>query len=325
MGEPLNQGDAPTRPAADRIPIVAGPTAVGKTAASITLAETLSAEIISADSRQIYKEFTIGTASPSQQEIEAVPHHFVKEISIGEPYSAGIFANKVASVIDNIHSRGKNVVVSGGSTLYVHALMEGFADIPEVDARVRAELNQRLQNEGSAVLFNELSTLDPVFAKTLDPTKSQRIIRGLEVWYGTGKMLSSFHAKPTVKSDQFQLFVLFRDRQELYARIDSRVDQMIEEGLVEELRGILNTHPDLEDNAFRTIGYQELLPFLLGSGNDSGGLQQAIDLIKRNSRRYAKRQLTWYKQYPDAIWIDVSTSNAVDVMLETLAQARPID
>lgn len=304
------------------IPIIAGPTAVGKTATSIALAKELNAEIISADSRQVYKEFSIGTASPTNAEMAMVPHHFVKEISIGEPYSAGIFARNVSDVIDSIYARGKNIVISGGSTLYVHALLEGLSDIPEIDPDVRIKLNNRLQKEGSQTLFNELEHVDPVFSSTLDATKSQRIIRGLEVWYGTGQQLSTFHAKPLLKPDQFRLFVLYRDRKELYDRINLRVDQMIEEGFIDEVKTILQSNPDLNDNAFRTIGYQELLPVLADNASldteGSEALSKAVELIKRNSRRYAKRQLTWYKQYHEAVWIDVTKSDAEKIILEAI-------
>jgi tRNA dimethylallyltransferase len=300
----------PARP----IPIVAGPTAVGKTATSIALAKSLDAEIISADSRQIYREFSIGTACPTAAQLSVVRHHFVHEIAIGTAYSAGVFANDVGAVAKDISERGKNIVVSGGSTLYIHALLHGLSDIPKVEPHVRAELNRRLEVEGSVRMYDELLLVDPVFAQTLDPTKSQRIIRGLEVFIGTGKPISSFHGSPPLQDHLFQLFVLHRERKQLYQRIDDRVDQMISEGLVDELKGILATSPNLADNAFRTIGYQELIPHLLGKTS----LDEAVSLIKRNSRRYAKRQLTWFKRYPGAIWIDVDTEEAVNVVLSTL-------
>ncbi len=296
------------------IPIIAGPTSVGKTATSVALAELLDAEIISADSRQIYREFSIGTACPTPAQLSQVRHHFVHEISIGQAYSAGIFANGVGTVATVILERGKKILVTGGSTLYIHSLLHGLSDIPKVEPDIRAELNRCLEAEGSTLMYNELVLVDPVFAQTLDPTKSQRIIRGLEVFIGTGKPISSFHGSPPLQDHSFQLFVLHRERKQLYQQINDRVDQMISEGLVDELKGILATSPNLADNAFRTIGYQELIPHLLGKTS----LDEAVSLIKRNSRRYAKRQLTWFKRYPGAIWIDVDTEEAVNVVLSTL-------
>ncbi|MDG1754971.1 MAG: tRNA (adenosine(37)-N6)-dimethylallyltransferase MiaA [Rhodothermales bacterium] len=293
------------------IPIIAGPTAVGKTETSLRVAEALNAEIISADSRQVYREFSIGTASPTKEDCARVNHHFVREINIGDSFSAGIFAAQVASRILDIQSRKKSILVSGGSTLYVYALTHGLADIPAVDPQIRETLNVRLQHEGPQVLFSELDQADPTFAATLDPSKSQRIVRGLEVFIGTGKPLSYFHTSSPLSGVPTRLFVLYRPREVLYERINARVDQMMRDGLVEEVRTILEGNPDLTDNAFRTIGYQELIPAIRGEYSED----RAIELIKRNSRRYAKRQLTWYKRYDEAIWINVDESNSYDEIL----------
>jgi tRNA dimethylallyltransferase len=293
------------------IPIIAGPTAVGKTETSLRVAEALNAEIISADSRQVYREFSIGTASPTKEDCARVNHHFVREINIGDSFSAGIFAAQVASRILDIQSRKKSILVSGGSTLYVYALTHGLADIPAVDPQIRETLNVRLQHEGAQVLFSELDQADPTFAATLDPSKSQRIVRGLEVFIGTGKPLSYFHTSSPLSGVPTRLFVLYRPREVLYERINARVDQMMRDGLVEEVRTILEGNPDLTDNAFRTIGYQELIPAIRGEYSED----RAIELIKRNSRRYAKRQLTWYKRYDEAIWINVDESNSYDEIL----------
>ena len=293
------------------IPIIAGPTAVGKTETSLRVAEALNAEIISADSRQVYREFSIGTASPTKEDCARVNHHFVREINIGDSFSAGIFAAQVASRILDIQSRKKSILVSGGSTLYVYALTHGLANIPAVDPQIRETLNVRLQHEGAQVLFSELDQADPTFAATLDPSKSQRIVRGLEVFIGTGKPLSYFHTSSPLSGVPTRLFVLYRPRKMLYERINARVDQMMRDGLVEEVRTILEGNPDLTDNAFRTIGYQELIPAIRGEYSED----RAIELIKRNSRRYAKRQLTWYKRYDEAIWINVDESNSYDEIL----------
>jgi tRNA dimethylallyltransferase len=172
----------------------------------------------------------------------------------------------------------------------------------------------RLQHEGAQVLFSELDQADPTFAATLDPSKSQRIVRGLEVFIGTGKPLSHFHTSSPLSGVPTRLFVLYRPREMLYERINARVDQMMRDGLVEEVRTILEGNPDLTDNAFRTIGYQELIPAIRGEYSED----RAIELIKRNSRRYAKRQLTWYKRYDEAIWINVDESNSYDEILSAI-------
>lgn len=294
------------------IPVLAGPTAVGKTAISLELAEALGAEIASADSRQIYQDFCIGTARPTESELNRVRHHFVAELSIAEDFSAGRFAAAVSERIPAIQARGKNVVVTGGSTLYVHALIEGLSDIPQVDPAIRERLNRRLEDEGVLPLHGELLAVDPEFAATLDSSKSQRIIRGLEVYEGTKQPLSSFHTPPPLPDQDFRLFVLHRPRQLLYERIDQRVDIMMSEGLLAEMEQLVASGADLSGNAFRTIGYQELIPAIKGEYT----LDEAVRLIKRNSRRYAKRQLTWYKRYPEAKWIDVGQRLASEIAEE---------
>ncbi|NQV72536.1 tRNA (adenosine(37)-N6)-dimethylallyltransferase MiaA [bacterium] len=288
------------------IPIIAGPTAVGKTSTSLRVAKEMNAEIISADSRQIYRDFGIVTAAPTAAELASVPHHLIQEIDLSEPYSAGMFANRVEPIVEDLQNRNMGAVVTGGSTLYVHALIEGLSDIPKVKESIRLELNARLEREGPGEMYRELLQVDPTFAATLDATKSQRIIRGLEVFNGTGHPLSSFHAPPPLSNFDFRLFVLFRERSELYKRIDQRVDEMVREGLLEEVSRIYRENAQNDFNSLKTIGYQELVPHLKGEIS----LRDAIELMKRNSRRYAKRQLTWYGRYKSATWIDVDGTDA---------------
>lgn len=295
------------------IPVIAGPTAVGKTSLSVALALEMDAEIISADSRQIYAPFRIGTARPTDSEMRGVHHHLMGELPLDAPYSAGLFADKARSIVPDIQSRGKGVVVVGGSTLYVHALIEGLSDIPPVDSGIRDVLNRELQERGSEVLHAELLNIDPVFAATLDATKSQRVLRGLEVFRGTGKPLSHFHTPPPLPGQDYQLFVLHTDRKTLYKRIDQRVDAMLTDGLVEELTAAWEATPDPTLNAWRTIGYQELVPWMLGERS----FEEAVRLLKRNSRRYAKRQLTWYRRYKEVIWMDTSKL-AIDEQVKTV-------
>ncbi|HET6569322.1 MAG TPA: tRNA (adenosine(37)-N6)-dimethylallyltransferase MiaA, partial [Rhodothermales bacterium] len=272
-------------------PVLAGPTGVGKTELSLYLAKELHAEIISADSRQIYRELTVGTAKPTHAELEEVPHHFIDELSLGEGFSAGAFARAATVRIQEIRERGRIPLVVGGSTLYLHALQGGLADIPTVEADIRAELQNRLVTEGSERLHAELRRVDPVSAASMDASKSQRIVRALEVYYGTGKPLSHYFAVAPLPATRFRTFVLNRDRSELYERIDARVDAMLEGGLLEEVQNLLTQGFSPNLNALRTIGYAEPIRYLRGEISRA----EMVRLLKRNSRRYAKRQLTWFR------------------------------
>ena len=284
-----------------RIPIIAGPTGVGKTSVSLNVAESVGAEIVSCDSRQIFRQLSIGTAKATAEERARVKHHLIDELDLEDPYSAGIFANMAEKRITDILSRGLIPLVTGGSTLYLNALIFGLANIPQVDAEIRQRLNERIQTESSETLFEELAVVDPEFARTLDPTKSQRIVRGLEVHAGTGQPLSSFFSDHDPPQHEYELFVLTRDRSILYDRINRRIDQMIDNGLVEEVRGLVAAGATPAMDALQTVGYKEVVRFL----NDELEREEMIDLIKRNTRRYAKRQLTWFRRYDQATWIDL--------------------
>ena len=286
---------SPTGP----FPILTGPTAAGKTALSLALAERLNAEIISADSRQIYRELTIGTAKPEPDELARVPHHFIDELDLGTPFSAGAFAEQANARIREILGRGRLPLIVGGSTLYLHALQFGLADVPPVDPTLRPHLESRLADEGAQALFDELRYVDPASAATLDPTKSSRLVRALEVYHGTGRPLSAYHAEQEPPPFTFNVIVLNMDRKVLYARINRRVDLMLERGLVDEMRGLLERGIDPSLNALRTIGYQEPAAYLRGEID----YKEMVRLIKRNSRRYAKRQLTWMRRYPEFQWV----------------------
>lgn len=300
-----------------RIPILAGPTAVGKTSVAIRLAQELGAEIVSSDSRQIFRNLNIGTAKPSEEDLDRVRHHLIDELDLSEPYSAGIFSRMAEERIADIISRDHFPIVTGGSTLYLHALVSGLAEIPDVDEEVRRQLNERLQNEGSEILYEELLEVDPAFAGTLDATKSQRIVRGLEVYTGTGKPLSSFFADAAVPRFEYDLIVLTRERTILYDRINNRVDKMIGLGLVNEVQDLLDRGASPSMSALQTIGYQEVIRFL------SGDLEhdEMIKLIKRNTRRYAKRQLTWFRKYEQTSWIDLDRGEEKKI-IESLSNSR---
>jgi len=314
------ESSSPPGASTSKIPVLAGPTAVGKTALSVRLAVKLGAEIVSADSRQIFRGMDIGTAKPSPEERARAKHHLIDELDLHEPYSAGIFARMAEQRISRILQRGRRVLVAGGSTLYLHALLHGLADIPRIPADVRRRLNEQLIRDGSEPLYRELCHVDPEFAATLDETKTQRIIRGLEVSRATGQPISSFFRRSTPPSYRYRLFVLNRPRSQLYARIDRRVDAMMNDGLLEEVRALFD--PEVVETAagLHTIGYRELVQHLRGEMD----LPRAVELVKRNSRRYAKRQLTWFRKYPGAEWIDLQVTDeeaALRMILSRIQEA----
>lgn len=282
------------------IPILTGPTAVGKTDLSLELAESLKAEIVSADSRQIYRNLDIGTAKPRPTIRERVPHHFIDELDVGESYSAGRYQEDAYRRITEIKNRGKSVLIVGGSTLYIYALKHGLANIPHVPNVIRQSLQDRLATEGADSLYEELRQVDPEVARSMDPTKTQRLVRALEVYEHTGRPLSSYYAEQPAPPFDIRTFVLHRERKELYDRINTRVDQMLAEGLLEEVRSILSRGFDLSFNPLRTIGYREVIHHL----DDEITHDEMVRLIKRNSRRYAKRQLTWFRRDPGNTWLE---------------------
>lgn len=281
-----------------------GPTAVGKTNLSIQIARELNAEIISADSRQIYKQLDIGTAKPGADLLSSIKHHFIDELELTEHFSAGRFAEAASLRIEDIRSRGRTPLVVGGSTLYLAALLHGMAPIPPINPGIRYDLKVKLERAGAAALFEELMTVDPESARTMDATKSQRIVRALEVYYGTGKPISSYHASENDSRFAFVPLVLIRNRDELYTRIDERVDLMFEAGWVHEVESILNSGADPDLPSLKTIGYREVIDYLRGYI----GMKEAVRLIKRDTRRYAKRQITWFRRFPTYKWIQMDAS-----------------
>lgn len=290
---------------------IAGPTAVGKTELSLEVAEALDAEIISADSRQVYKELTIGTAKPSPEAQQRVPHHFIGERTLKDPFSAGTYAEEANERIRSILDRGRRPLIVGGATLYLHALQYGLADIPDVDDSVREWLEDRLDEEGPEALFDELQEVDPKQAEKADPTKTQRVIRALEVYHGTGKPLTYYHENQPEPPFSFTTLVLNRDRDELYNRINERVDHMLEQGLLDEVREVMDIDGvALDEPPLSTIGYREPIQHLRGEID----YDEMVRLVKRNTRRYAKRQLTWFRRYDEYNWVDAATVTAQDVL-----------
>jgi tRNA dimethylallyltransferase len=289
---------------------ITGPTAVGKTALSLDVAERLNAEIISADSRQVYDELTIGTAKPGEKALQRVRHHFIGERNLHEPFSAGAFAEAANARIRDIRSRGRQPLIVGGSTLYIHALQEGLADIPDVDDQVRAHLEERLEQEGKQALYEELQAVDPEQAESADPTKTHRVIRALEVYHGTGRPLSYYHKNQPKPPFTYRTVVLHRDRDELYARINRRVDRMLDQGLLDEVRAVMQTEgARLDEPPLSTIGYREPIQYLRGEIE----YDEMVRLVKRNTRRYAKRQLTWFRRYDHYRWMDAEDASPESV------------
>ena len=289
--------------------MLAGPTGVGKTALSLRIAERLGAEIISADSRQVFRGLDIGTAKPSSDELSSVPHHFIDERNIGKPWSAGRFAEEANIRIGDILRRGALPLVVGGSTLYLEALVHGLAKLPDSDLAIRAELNKQISTrEGAQMLFEELQRVDPEGAASLDPTKTQRLVRALEVYRATGEPWSSFFPKAEPPPYRYRVAVLTRPREELYARIEARVDTMLAAGLLEEVRQLMETRLTPDTNPLRAIGYQE--PFAHLSGKID--YDEMVRLLKRNTRRFAKRQLTWFRRRSEYDWVDLSEFGSPD-------------
>ncbi|AIZ43209.1 tRNA (adenosine(37)-N6)-dimethylallyltransferase MiaA [Cellulophaga baltica] len=277
---------------------VVGPTAIGKTKLAIAIAQEYKTEIISADSRQFFKEMNIGTAVPSPEELAAAPHHFIQHKSILEPYSVGDFERDAIAKLESLFETKDIVVLVGGSGLYVDAVTKGLDHFPEVDAAIRPRLNQELASEGIAVLQNRLKELDPEYFNKVDIQNPHRLVRALEICIGTGKPYSSFLNKDKNKRP-FKTITLGieAEREMIYERINQRVDLMVDAGLIDEVKSLIE-HKAL--NALQTVGYKELFNYFEGLWQ----LDFAISEIKKNTRRFAKRQLTWFRRATETIWVD---------------------
>ena len=284
--------------------VVAGPTAVGKTSLCVRLAKEFHTEVVSADSRQLYRELNIGTAKPHPDEMQGVRHHFIDSHSISEPVSAGQYEREALSVLDTVFQEKDVVILSGGTGLYIHAVCFGLDDVPQADPLLRAELTNRLETEGLLSLQQQLRQLDPVYAETADLQNTQRVIRALEVVLSSGKPFSSFRKQdaggPASRSFRTLFIALDRPRDELYNRIDQRMDDMLAQGLVEEARALL---PNRHFTALQTVGYKEVFGYLDGDYDHN----EMVRLLKRNSRRYAKRQLTWFRHQADYQWFNAES------------------
>lgn len=280
--------------------VIAGPTAVGKTDYSIETALRCGSPVISCDSRQIYKEMTIGTAVPDASQLSAVRHYFIHSISVLDAYSSGQFEIDALALIEKLFSEGhETLVMAGGSGFYIDAVCNGLDNLPVPPPELREELTRRVREEGVEALADELKRLDPAAWKAIDIKNGQRVVRALETIIVSGRSFTEFKlAEPRKRDFEIEKICLTRPRDVIYDRIDRRVLQMIDEGLVEEVRG-LEKYRDLP--ALQTVGYREIFGYL--DGNYS--LDEAIRLIQRNTRHYAKKQLTWWKRDNAIKWIDL--------------------
>ena len=277
---------------------------------SIRLAKQYQAEIISCDSRQFYREMNIGTAVPNKTDLAEVKHHFIQNLSIENPYTVGDFEKDALTKIDELHQKNDVVIMVGGSGLYIDAVCKGLDDFPKIPTDLRARLNQRLVHEGIESLEQELNKLDPDYHKIVDKSNPHRIIRALEVCLVSGKAFSSFRKKQE-KTRAFNTIkiILNRDRETLYERINLRVNQMMKEGLLEEVKNLL---PFRDYNALQTVGYKELFAYFDGECN----LETAIEEIKKNTRRYAKRQMTWFRRDPETLFFNPEEDKNINAYLE---------
>ena len=278
--------------------IIAGPTAVGKTALCVRLAKWLNTDIVSADSRQFYRELSIGTAKPTTDEMQAVRHHFIDSHSISEYYSAGDFERDCLQLLEELFKTKEVVILTGGSGMFIKAITDGLDDMPEAPLALREHLEERAEKEGLAILAAELQQLDPVYYQEVDKHNHQRIVRALEVCLSTGKPFSSFRKSEKVqRSFRMLKICLNRPREELYSRIDTRMDAMLSQGLVAEAQSLTAYR---SHNALQTVGYKEVFEYLDGTYDYT----EMVRLLKRNSRRYAKRQLTWFRNQDEFVWFE---------------------
>jgi len=293
--------------------IIAGPTAIGKTALSIFLAKQFNTVILSADSRQFFRETSIGTAKPTEVEMQGIPHYFINSLSIQDDYNVGKYETEAIALLDELFKTKDVLILVGGSGLYIDAITKGFDELPEADKEVRNKITTLLNEKGIEALQKMLKELDPIYYNKVDLNNPQRLSRALEVCLTSGKPYSSQRADTTKKRNFTTLkFGLNTDRGILYNRINKRVDEMIEQGLLEEVKQLISFK---HLNSLQTVGYKELFDYF----DNKTDLQTAIDLIKQNTRKFAKRQLTWFRRDEEIKWFEPTEENKiVDYIKEKL-------
>lgn len=288
--------------------VLVGPTGVGKTELSLLLAERLGSPIINADSRQIYKDIEIGTASPTAEELARVEHFFVHTLALDEYYSAAEYEKDVMLLLPQLFQTHDTVLLSGGSMMYVDAVTKGIDDIPTVDEETREMLRDRFEKEGLEPLLEELKLLDPQYYEVVDKRNHKRVVHALEICYMTGKPFTSFRTN-SQKERPFRIikFGLRRERENLFARINARVDKMMEEGLLDEAKRV---YPLRELNSLNTVGYKEMFKVIAGEWE----LPMAVERMKKNTRVYAKKQMTWYQHDAGIHWLDADKMNTQEMI-----------
>ncbi|MFC4212608.1 tRNA (adenosine(37)-N6)-dimethylallyltransferase MiaA [Pedobacter lithocola] len=288
----------PTSHKSKTLIVIVGPTAIGKTALAIEVAKYFRTEIISADSRQFFKEMEIGTAKPNLNELAAVKHHFINSHSVKKLFSTGDFEIEALKVIEQIFLNHDTAIMVGGSGLYINAVINGLDEMPEINLEIRAKLNEQFEEEGLEAIQAQLKSYDQEYFDKVDQNNPQRMIRGLEVFLSTGKKLSSM-LSATKKERPFNIIKigLNTDRAQLYDRINKRVDEMITQGLLEEVKSLVQYR---KYNALNTVGYSELFEYLDGKIS----FDDAVSSIKQNTRRFAKRQLTWFRRDEEITWFE---------------------
>ena len=297
-----------------KVMVICGPTASGKTKLGIEVANKINGEIISCDSMQIYKDMNIGTAKPTKLEMSQAKHYLVDFVSPTERYSVAEYKKDAEKVIEKILEEGKTPIIVGGTGLYLNSLIYGI-DYPniETDLKYREELENKVNEEGLENLYNEEKKIDQEAIEKISPNDKKRILRILEIYHQTGKNKTEIEAesrKNGVKYD-YRIFVLNMDREKLYERINKRVDIMIEQGLIEEVKSLVKKYTEFP-TAMQGLGYKEMVEYL----DNKITKEEAIEKIKMESRRYAKRQITWFKSYENAIWLNAENKNNVDIILE---------
>jgi tRNA dimethylallyltransferase len=288
--------------------VILGPTGVGKTELSLQLAERLGCPIINADSRQIYKDIEIGTASPTAEELARVKHFFVHTLPLDAYYSAAEYEKDVLALLDDLFKTHDTLLLSGGSMMYVDAVTKGIDDIPTVDEETRSMLRERFEQEGLEPLLAELKLLDPAYYDLVDKKNHKRVVHALEICYMTGKTFTSFRTN-TQKERPFHIiqFGLRRNREQLFARINQRVDEMMRKGLMDEVERV---YPLRHLNSLNTVGYKELFKVLDGEWEQP----MAVERIKKNTRVYAKKQMTWYQNDAGIHWLDADKMNIAEML-----------
>jgi tRNA dimethylallyltransferase len=298
--------------------VIVGPTCSGKSSLSLQLAKELRTEIISADSRQVYKHIDIGTAKPGKMELREIHHSFIDFIKLDENYDVSLYEKQALGKIDNLLKLNKLPIITGGSGLYIKALVDGIVDLPADDS-LRDELSTKKERFGTDYLYQELLKVDPFAAKTMLPQNWKRVIRALEVFYLTGKSITDFHTEQIRDREGYNFFQfgLNWERELLYKRIEFRVDEMISNGLVEEVESILHQGYSGTLNSLNSVGYKEIIAYI----KNEISLETAISLIKRNTRRYAKRQMTWFRKDDRIHWFGVKNElDLVKIKNEILTQ-----